>query len=87
MRQAHHRNSSEYIKGASEVKIKSALAKYGVDAAGNHQGSSSEHLLDFGHYVVREDLDGINPAKSLPPRFGGTILKVKRKWVIAFLEI
>ena len=66
LRQAHHRNSSEYIKGASEVKIKSALAKYGVDAAGNHQGSSSEHLLDFGHYVVREDLDGINPAKSLP---------------------
>jgi hypothetical protein len=71
LRQAHHRNQSEYIRGASETKIKNALAKYGIDAAGNHQGSSSEHLLDFGHYVVRDDVAGIDPQKSLPVQVWG----------------
>lgn len=71
LRQAHHRNSSEYIRGPGETKIKAALAKYGIDAAGNHQGSSSEHLLDFGHYVVRDDVQGIDPKKSLPVQVWG----------------
>lgn len=71
LRQAHHRNSSEYIRGGNELKIQKALAKYGIDAAGNHQGSSSENLLDFGHYVVRDDVSGIDPKKSLPVQVWG----------------
>lgn len=71
LRQAHHRNSTEYIRGDAETKIKKALAKYGIDAAGNHQGSSSENLLDFGHYVVRDDLEGIDSKKSLPVQVWG----------------
>lgn len=66
LRQAHHRNSMEYIRGPAEDKIREALARYGIDAANNHQGSSSENLLDFGHYIVRDDVQGIDPKKSLP---------------------
>lgn len=71
LRQAHHRNDSEYIRGAQETKIKAALAKYGIDANGNHQGSSSNHLMDFGHYVVSDEVPGIEKAKGLPTSVWG----------------
>ena len=42
------------------------LTRYGIWANGNYQGTVENHLFDFGHYIVRDDLSHSLEAVAVP---------------------
>ncbi len=66
LRQAHGRNKREWLPSGIRVKVQNVLRSYGIDPKSNIQGTRENHIFDFGHYIVRDDLDNLDKSKSLP---------------------
>lgn len=68
LRQAHHRvhNPGAWLDAAPRAHLESILHKYGIDPNKNIQGTPNNDILDFGHYVVRDDLADADPNKQIP---------------------
>ena len=71
LRQGHDRIPIEQHPGAwlpesDRMAIQKVFHTYGIDPNRNIQGTYDHHLFDFGHYIVRDDLDTIDPQKAIP---------------------
>jgi hypothetical protein len=70
LRQAHKRTESSLTSAYNENMTK-LLARYGIDVDRNMQKAANGFIYDFGHYVTRDDLPGINADKALPINLWG----------------
>ncbi len=66
LRQAHARNSYEWLPQQMRANVQKIFREYGIDPNENIQGTKTNDIFDFGHYVVRDDTSNIDHAKSLP---------------------
>lgn len=68
LRQAHHRviNPGAWLDAPNRTYLQSVLHRYGIDPNTNIQGTTSNDIFDFGHYVVKNDLPTTVPAKQIP---------------------
>lgn len=69
LRQAHSRNEKEslfYVNQKAFDNVHKTLTEYGIDPAGNIQSNTSGDIMDFGHFVAKEDLPNRDPKKAVP---------------------
>jgi hypothetical protein len=68
LRQAHDRvtNPGAWLDEVQRLKLQKIFHKYGIDPNRNIQGTKNGAIFDFGHYIVRDDLGSIDPAKQVP---------------------
>lgn len=69
VRQAHTRAyvGSEWLPDNRRMSLQRILHAYAIDPNTNIQGTvDHKGIYDFGHYVVKDNLSNINPAKSVP---------------------
>jgi hypothetical protein len=67
LRQAHDRvpNSGNWLDRAQISKLSKIFAEYGIDPNGNIQGTPNGDIFDFGHFIVRRNMPGIDPKKQV----------------------
>jgi hypothetical protein len=68
LRQAQHRvtNDGAWLDADKRTYLQSVFHRYGIDPNKNIQGTTSDDIFDFGHYVVKDDLPTTDPAKQIP---------------------
>ena len=68
LRQAHDRvtNPGARLDKTQRMKLQKIFHRYGIDPNRNIQGTKNGAIFDFGHYIVRDDLEGIDPTKQVP---------------------
>ncbi len=67
LRQAHSRpTASGWLDAGKRDALEKVFHSYGIDANKNIQGTRTADIYDFGHFVVKDDLPGIDPNKQVP---------------------
>lgn len=79
LRQAHHRvtNPGAWLSVESRQFLQLIFHEYGIDPNRNIQGTTNGDIFDFGHYVVKDDLNEINPTKQIPFKLWGYDKSIK----------
>ncbi|GAB4014872.1 MAG: hypothetical protein Fur0010_13350 [Bdellovibrio sp.] len=69
VRQGHDRvpQRGAWLPKELRFKIQKVFHQYGIDPNQNIQGTKNHNgIFDFGHYVVKDNLKGIDPEKQIP---------------------
>jgi hypothetical protein len=67
LRQAHSRPTyNGWLDTNKRNELQKLFHRYGIDPNHNIQGTTHGDIYDFGHYVARDDLSGIDPKKQIP---------------------
>ncbi len=70
LRQGHDRvvdHPGAWLPEEKVLKLQAVFRRYGIDPNLNIQGTRNHlGIFDFGHYVVKDHLDELDPAKAIP---------------------
>jgi hypothetical protein len=67
LRQAHSRPTyNGWLSASKRADLELLFWKYGIDPNANIQGTTSDDIYDFGHYIVRDDAPMVDPKKQIP---------------------
>ncbi|HXH76829.1 MAG TPA: hypothetical protein VNJ08_17805 [Bacteriovoracaceae bacterium] len=66
LRQAHSRPTyNGWLDAGKRADLEKVFHKYGIEPNKNIQGTKAADIYDFGHFVVMDDLPGIDPKKAV----------------------